>query len=407
MIKKIALIVLFLGATVGMAFLLYRFFFAGPTATPPVTTPPVTTPGGGLPTAGGSQPGEAVKEGETGLPTAPGTAGGTGAEGTATTPGITALATADTVAVSSAATSGGLNYYNSEDNRFYAVDGNGNAIRLSERGFPDVSAATWSPDGGKAVLEFPDQTKIVYDFDKETQVTLPKHWEDFGFSDDGDTIVAKSIGLDPANRWLIAAAADGTGARLIEPLGEEEDKVVVSVSPSASIVAFSDTGDPVGFDTRDLLPIGQNGENFRSLRVEGFDFIPEWSPQGSRLLYSAAAGADDYLPALWVVRADGSNVGAGRTKLNVRTWADKCTFSGDDTLYCAEPVSLPVGAGLQRDIADDIPDRLLKIDLASGTVRNVTPDGFNGTVNTVKVSGDGSALFVVGTTGSVTKVDLF
>ena len=56
MIKKIALIVLFLGVTVGMAFLLYRFFFAGPVTEPPVTEPPVTEPGGGLPTAGEGQP---------------------------------------------------------------------------------------------------------------------------------------------------------------------------------------------------------------------------------------------------------------------------------------------------------------------------------------------------------------
>lgn len=405
MIKKIALIILFLGVTVGMAFLLYRFFFIGE-APSTVTTPPVTEPVGGLPTSGEAQPGESVKEGEPGgLVIAPDVPGAE--EGAVATPGITALASADTVAVSSIATSGGLNYYNSEDDRFYKIDGEGNAVRLSERGFPSVSDATWSPDGSKAVIEFPDQTKVVYDFDLEKQVTLPKHWEDFAFNENGDTIIAKSIGLDPANRWLIAAASDGTGARLIEPLGENEDKVIVSVSPSASIIAFSDTAEPVGFDSRDLLPIGQNGENIPSLRVEGFDFIPQWSPEGSRLLYSVAAGGDDYLPALWAVRADGTSVGGGRTKLAIRTWADKCTFAGNDTLYCAEPISLPPGAGLQRDIADDTPDRLLKVDLASGTVRNVTPEGFSATVNTIKVSDDGSSLFLVGSAGGVTKVDLF
>ncbi|MEK7546173.1 MAG: hypothetical protein AAB554_03825 [Patescibacteria group bacterium] len=406
MLKKIILIFIFVGVTVGVAFLLYRFFFASGQPTEPGAAPSVTTPSGGLPTAGEGAP-TAPGEAPGGLPASPGTPAaetlGLAPPGTASD----ALGAPGTIATSARPTSGGLNYYNSSDGRFYRIDGRGNSVKISDRDFPSVSGATWADDGSKAVIEFPDESKIIYDFDKETQISIPKHWEDFDFSADGDMIVGKSIGLDPANRWLISFASDGSNAKLIEPLGENADKVTVSVSPDESIVAFSDTGDPVGFDTRDLLPIGQNQENLQAVRVEGFDFIPQWSPDGKRLLYSAAAAGDDYLPTLWAVRADGTSVGGGRVKLDVHTWADKCTFTESDVVYCAEPLSLPVGAGLQRDIADATPDRLVKIDLSSGTVRGVTPAAFDSTVRTLTLSDDGSALFVVDAFGQITRVDLF
>lgn len=403
MIKKIALIILFIGLSAGVAFLLYRFFFAGPAPTPPVTEPPVTEPVGGLPTAGEGRPPGEVIVGPDGLPVSPITPG----EVVEPAAPSAVLGEPGTVAFAATPTSGGLSYYNQTDGRFYRIDGDGKSVKLSDRVFPEASAVTWAGKGDKAVIEFPDASKIVYDFNQETQVTLPKHWEDFAFSADSEDIVAKSIGLDPANRWLVLAAADGSGTKLIEPLGENADKVTVSVSPDSSILAFSATAEPVGFDSRDLLPIGPNGENLKAMRVEGFDFIPQWSPDGKRLVYSVAAGSDDYLPALWVVRSDGNSVGGGRVKLNIRTWADKCTFASADIMYCAEPRGLPSGAGLQRDIADGTPDRLVKIDLNSGVARNVTPDDFGSTVDSMTVSADGSSLFVADATGSITKVPLF
>lgn len=406
MIKKIALILLFLGATVGMAFLLFRFFFAGPEAEPSVTEPPVTTPGGGLPTAGEGTLPDGTPVGPDGLPIAPGTVTPGGQPSEPTAPVVT-VGEPGAIATVSFATNAGLDYYNSADGRFYRIDGDGDSVRLSDRVFPDIADATFASDGSKAVIEFPDASKIVYDFEAETQITLPKHWEDFAFSADSDSFVAKSIGLDPANRWLVLAASDGSSARLIEPLGENADKVTVSVSPDSSILAFSATAEPVGFDTRDLLPIGPNGENLKAMRIEGFDFIPQWSPDGKRLVYSTASSIDDFMPAIWVTRADGNQVGGSRVKLNVRTWADKCTFAGPDVMYCAEPRSLPSGAGLQRDIANDTPDRLLRIDLVSGSTRTVSPEEFGVTVRSLTVSDDGSELFVVGQSGAISKVELF
>jgi hypothetical protein len=60
--------------------------------------------------------------------------------------------------------SGKLNYYNELDGKFYAVDSLGNSETRSLETFPNASNITFSPNGNNAVIEFPDNTKIMYDF---------------------------------------------------------------------------------------------------------------------------------------------------------------------------------------------------------------------------------------------------
>lgn len=401
MIKKIALLLLFVGVTVGVAFLLYKFFFTAPTTTPPgtgVTPPPV----GGLPSAGNGQPGGGTTgPGVTNLPPAANlpTVAGTG--GNTASPELTQ----DTV-LQPKASQGGLNYYDQNDGHFYRTLPDGSTELMSQQAFTSASAVTWAPKGDKAIIEFPDASKVVYDFTQQRQVTIPNHWEDPSFNGDGTSIIAKSEALDPDNRWLVAMAADGSGTKLIEPLGDNGDKVTISPSPNSAIVAFSDTSQPVGFDTRDLLPIGQNGENFKALRIEGFDFTPQWSPDDTHLLYSAASQQDNYMPTLWFVTGNGDDIGAGRVNLGIHTWADKCTFQDASTVYCAVPDSLPTGAGLQRDIANSTPDHIERIDLRSGTARTIARPETDMTIDTMSVSADGSTLFFTDLGGTLRKMQL-
>lgn len=403
MFKKILLIILFLGVTVGVALLLYRFFFAGaPTA--PTPAPVVTQPGGaGLPTAGTGRPtgGVAAPGAPTGLPAAP-TIPTVAAGGVTSTPQVTL----DFVRSPFAAPSGALGYYDQNDGLFYRALADGTVQALSRQAFPQASDVVWAPAGDKAVITFPDDSKVLYDFSKQQQVTIPSHWQEPTFTGDGAAVVAKSMALDPENRWLISMAADGSTTKLLAPLGENGDKVTVSVSPDNAIVAFSDTGDAVGFDTKDLLPIGQNDENFKAMRIEGFGFLPLWSPDNTHLLYSTASQQDGYLPTLWFEGANGDSIGADRAKLGVHTWADKCAFADADTVYCAVPDTLPQGAGLQRDIADGSPDHILRLDLKSGTALNVGRPEEDTSIGTITVASDGSALFFTDAQGHLRQMKL-
>ncbi|MEK7131724.1 MAG: hypothetical protein AAB797_03265 [Patescibacteria group bacterium] len=280
---------------------------------------------------------------------------------------------------------GDFRYYNANDGKFYRVLPSGDIKNLSDQVFYNAQKVTWAKNKNTAVIEYPDSSKIVYNFDTNKQTTLPKHWREFSFSADGAQIAAKSIGLDPANRWLVTVNSDSTGAKLVEPMGDNADKVIVNWSPSQQVVAFSQTGEPQGGERREVLFVGLNGENFKSAIVEGSGFQPQWSTTGKKLLYSVYSSRSDFKPELWLVDSYGDSIGNNRQSLKINTWADKCAFSNDSTMFCAVPKDLPAGAGMARDIAAYNYDDLYKIDLKTGLK---TPISLNGNYNVTNISYD-------------------
>jgi len=284
-------------------------------------------------------------------------------------------------------------FYDPTSGRFYRIGEDGRALPLSDRQFPSVQSAAWAPNDNRAVLEFPDGANVLYDFTTDTQVTLPSHWEDFSFDANGDRIAGKSIGLDRENRFLFDAEPNGNGFRAVEPLGTNARSVDVSWSPNNQVIAFSRTGNDIGDGRQQILLIGRNGENFPGLTVEGIDFRPVWSPTGSRILYSDTSDASDYKPELWVVGGAGDTIGANRQRLRINTWADKCAFAGDTTLYCAVPERLDRGAGLEPSIAAETPDIIERIDLTTGLRTTVGRPADDLTVTQLHVAPDGGRLY--------------
>ncbi|HBU27655.1 TPA: hypothetical protein DEB00_00885, partial [Candidatus Uhrbacteria bacterium] len=277
-LKKILVILGFLVVVVGIGYLLYITFFKEP-ATLPSTSPVITEqPGGILPGSeiAGERPVDAPPvSGETpggALPSAAAVAAG----------GLTQVTKLTLTGVVDPKLSGDgktLSYYDPHDGKFYRVDADGNILPILPTAFPDANNVQWSPDTNKAILEFPDGANISVDLQTGTSTTLPTHWEEFQFApNNSDQIIAKSIGTDPGNRWLVIAQSDGSQAKTIAALGSNASKVNVSWSPNDQVVAFSDTGALVsGFGRKQILPIGKNQENFPGLVVEGFSFEPLWS----------------------------------------------------------------------------------------------------------------------------------
>ncbi len=365
--KRILLIVGFVLSVAVIAFLLYFAFFRTPTPQIPIT-PTTTTgqqPSTGFPssatgapsTIGTEQTGE-----QTGLPTADTVAKG----------GLTQTTELTTGPVSSPTLSGdgsSMNFYDKNDGKFYRIDAEGKLVALSDKKFPSLEKATWNKDSEKAVLEFPDGSNVVYDFGAQSQVTLPKHWEGFNFSPVDDQIVAKSVGLDPNNRSIVITNADGTNIKSVQPLGENQDKVQINWSANDQVIAFADTATDTegGIDQKIIYPIGKNQENFKGLAIEGINFASKWSPDGKKLLYSAAGSYSNYRPLLWVVDGTASSMGKNRKSLSLNTWVDKCTFASPTIAYCAVPIDLPENAGLQPDLYSNLPDSVYKLDIGTGT----------------------------------------
>lgn len=388
--RRIIAIVAFLIASIILGYIVYRVFFRKEERIVVQPPPPgVTTPTapGAFPSAGGGVPtGEVTEAGE--LPTA---------GRIPTTPRVTerlpeVQKVVESRVVGTRTDQSGVHFYDTLDGKFYRVLPNGNVVRLSDQVFYNVSNVTWSPQTNESIIEYPDGNNIYYNFDTRRQVTLPRHWEDFSFSGDGSSIAAKSIGFSPENRWLVTASPDGNGVSLVTPLGENADKVIVDWSPNNQIVALSRTGDSVGADRQEIFFVGLHGENFKSTIVEGRDLRSRWSTDGKKLVYSVYSAESDFKPELWVVNAEGDTIGSGRRMLNIETWADKCAFANNTTLYCGVPETLEGGEGFAPSIADTTRDKLFRIDVTTGVRSEIPLEDFH-VIDSLSITPDGESLY--------------
>jgi sugar lactone lactonase YvrE len=400
--KKVALISIFCVVVVVVGYLLYIVFFREAVPTPQGQTPTTNDQSGnGLPQSNTGTSGGIIPSGDGQLPNQGGTTDNPNSQTPTQGGAIVGDTIAEQAAFSDISQSGKVQFYNQSDNRFYTLDSQGKLVTMSDKQFFGVNAVTWSDTGDKAILEYPDGNKIRYDFSTKNQVTLPKHWEDFDFSPAGDKIVAKSIGLDPNNRWLVVANDDGSKAKNIEPLGENGDKVISSWSPNNQSVAFFVDG--VDFNRKEVFFIGQNGENFKSTITEGRGFQPLWSPKGDELLYSVYSEDNDFKPSLWLVGGQGETIGANRRPLNLNTWANKCSYTQGD-LYCAVPISLERGAGMFPATASTTQDVLYKINPSTGQ-KDLIPLTTSSSINNISFSPDGMYLYYTeGGTNKLRKV---
>ena len=390
--KRLIFTIVFIIVTIALGYLLYRVFFAkekAPTGTPT----DVILPPGILPNA------------EKGVIT----------PGTATTPGV--LPNAEKlnyytdepifdkyepypiktiveapILDPKINRAGVTNFYNQSDGKFYRLGSDGKPQTLSDEVFYNVKAVTWTPTKNESIIEYPDGSNIYYNFDTKQQATLPKHWEDFSFSPLGDKIASKSLGLAEENRWLVTSDPEGKNISLIEPMDNNADRVTLDWSPNKQVVALSRTGEPLGADRQEILFVGLHGENFRSMVVEGRDFREKWSPTGQKMLYSVYSIKNNFQPELWIVNAEGNNIGSGRKMLNLSTWADKCTFADDRFVYCAVPSETKMGSGLAPGLLDDINDKLYKIDIKTGIKKEIPLNDYH-VIDEIFVGKDNTLFF--------------
>jgi len=397
--KRIVFAIIFVAVSALLGYAIYRVFFASEKpATPPTT--PTSTPGA-FPDSQAGGPdipgGEVVTPGLPTVPTTPTIDPG----GTPSTPSrpvspvqqeLVKRAVSSPINSPSISSGGNVKYYNEQDGKFYTLDARGNVRTLSDETFFNVDSVTWSPAGNDTVIEYPDGSNIYYNFDTKERATLPQHWQDFSFSPQGEKIVAKSIALDPDNRWLVTSDPNGNSIELVEPMGMNAYRVISDWSPTRQVIALSRTGKALGSDRQEVLLVGQHGENFPSIVVEGRDLRTEWSPTGSKLLHSVYSTRSEFKPELWVVNASPGQIGTGRRLLNVNTWADKCTFADDRFVYCGVPKTLQVGAAFAPEVADNTDDTIYRIDTQTGSRIEIDTDD-NYTVDSIFVSDDGDTLY--------------
>ncbi len=287
--------------------------------------------------------------------------------------------------------------FNPDDGMFYKLNLDTNEKNpLTSDTFKGASNIIWAPTNDKAVIEFPDGSNVVYDFNKDKQYVLPKDWYDFSFQKDGNKLAFMIDSNNYENRWLAISNIDGSGLTGIEPLGNNADKVDVMYSPNEQMVALSRTGEPIGMFQQSVLLIGLHGENFNDLKIEGRGYHPLWSPAGDKVVYDAYNQDTAYKPNIWVINATSDTAGIGSRSLGLNTWVSKCGFSSDGKLlYCAVPREMPEGAGMFPEMMDDakIADDIYVVNIYTGYKKLVAQPNIDVTISKVFLNSDNSILY--------------
>lgn len=281
----------------------------------------------------------------------------------------TPLVPTPTDALTPGSTGQDVQYYDRDTGKFYRISPDGTTKTvLSDQAFPGAEKVDWSPNGSKAVLSFPDDSKIIYDFEKKKQTSLPKEAEDFSFSPDSDQLVYKFQGRDEQDRFLAVSNSDGSETKFVEPIGDKGNQVTPNWSPNRQIVATFEQG--ANATQQEIVFLGTQNENFPSALVPGRGFQGEWSPDGNSMLFTVRTRESLDNPTLWVMDGRPDTLGQRQVNLGVETFIDKCAFgAAASVVYCAVPAFLPEGAGRVPELARGIPDDFWEIDLTNGSRR--------------------------------------
>lgn len=392
----------FFAATGLLAFALYFVFFRQESAPEDEVIEDTGTTSGGLPTSGalgdrGATNDVGDEEDDGRLPPSEVADGGET---------FTNLLTNSRIVSPTVTSTGSVAYYDPTDGRFYTIDAEGNVVELSRTQFPQAETVVFADNATAAVIEFPDGSNVIYDFTAAKQVSLPNHWEEFSFSDDGSQVISKSVGSDESNRALVITSTDGSGTEVIANLGSNDEKVDVNVSPNNTIVGFSRTGGAMNaFGRQEIYLIGLDGEASGILIVDGSSFSGIWSPDGAHLLYSVADPSDDYRAALWYVDSRGDRKGDIRLKIGVKTTVDKCTFASTSAVYCAVPREMSAGAGSDSSSIDSYDD-VYKISLPSGRATLTAIPAADTRMFNLRTSDDESMLYYTDSAGRLNYIRL-
>ncbi|MDZ7797992.1 MAG: hypothetical protein U5L76_00085 [Patescibacteria group bacterium] len=304
-----------------------------------------------------------------------------------------------------------LIYYDELTGEFIKTSPDGTTkTKLTDDKYPGAEDIYWSPSRDKAVITFPDRSKITYDFNLKKQYSLPKETYEFSFSPSSGKLAYKYQGEQEGDNYLAVSDPEGTSARLVEDLGQYANQVTVNWAPNNQVIATYNKS--TSTEEQEIIFLGANNENFPSVDVSGRGFKSKWSPTGNTILYSVFDKESNYNPSLHIMDGTMENIGASQVDLNIQTWPDKCVFGDNNYIYCAVPEFLPSGSDIYPELANNVPDDFYKINLETGSkellARPVNSSGFgNYTAQNVYLSNNEEYIYFTDkNTGRVYKIRL-
>jgi len=230
--------------------------------------------------------------------------------------------------------------------RIYVMNADGSGITPLTDGTHFDGLPRWSPDGRRLVFSRLEGGvfnlyRMNADGSNVVRLTNQTQYNDYfaTWTADGRRIVFTRLpitapggaGCAPqATLWVMGV--DGSGPRQLTP--DSFTACMPAASPVDSRIAFSASYD--GGFTFQIYAMNLDGSGLRRLSpsVTGFDHRPNWSPDGSSLVFLNGPMPAPPYDAIWVMRADGSD----RRQLTLPTpswdnpaWSPDGRYIVDDT----------------------------------------------------------------------------
>jgi len=287
-----------------------------------------------------------------------------------------------------------LKYLFKSDGTVYQINLQENKEEALVSFTPNLIKILWSPNGYHLINIF-DQgegkiNKYSYDSITKENITLDPNFKFIAWSPSSDKIAYHYFDPKTEEGFVSVANADGKNWENLAPLLLKD---LIVEWPSKNKISFYGSP-PSNLTAVDLNIINpETTEPIQKILSSKYGLKTNWSPSGTRLLFSAAPSRNGR-PKLFIL-----NEALEEKSLEIEGMADKCAWSkSENYIYCALPQNLTQDINLPQDWYSNkflSQDLLFKIDINSGEKTQITK-GTTYDFSNLLASSDDSYLYFIG-----------
>jgi uncharacterized repeat protein (TIGR01451 family) len=195
----------------------------------------------------------------------------------------------------------------------YVASADGSNMQQLTSNDADDSEPKWSPDGTKIAFRserdgHPEVYVMNADGSGQTRLTNIASCQGYApqWSPSGAKIAFLCVPADALDRWIDVWVMDANGANKVNLTDDDDQDGAIAWSPDSAYLAYVRTPANPDYDT-EIFKVNVATHTITKLTDNTVpDHAPQWSPDGTKILFSHEFVADN--PDVAVMNADGSNI---------------------------------------------------------------------------------------------------